>query len=570
MVMLTVKDVLSLEIMGSARVRSGKGVVNERCVQWISVIEMPVENFVRKNEFVLSTAIGCGDDTDTLKQFVQDIIDSNASALVLALGRHVFSIPKEVLQLAERQNFIIIELPWEVRFANVIHDVMQQLNGLHYKELEQSERTQQQLLKLILQGAELNQIARFVQENVECSVVITDHAGKIKGTSQHAHPAIKEWKDPVTSGKIVPANTSLFSNDPMFQKIKKVEMAETTLLQLPIMKPPRDVQGYLYALLPAKTSVETFLTQERVNVLEHAVTTAALWFSKENAIEDTEMRLRSDFILELATGEFSSGNHAKSRAKSLGMNLNVPYIGIVGFPENLRALFQKRNEDVNSYDHWHENMIHYIEEEIEFAVQSLNREVMVSSQEGHIIIFLEARADKKGENVNHLLDLIERRLRHLLPEVAISWGIGNYHEGLNGFRKSYENAKVALEIGRRQKGRGRRVMYEDTRIDRLLLSLADNADIKEVVESTIKPLIEYDGQGSMDLIETFISYNRNHGNVSQTARCLNLHRQSLLYRLRKIESLTGLSLIDPDNLFLLDLSIKIWNIGNAEKRKVLE
>lgn len=65
----------------------------------------------------------------------------------------------------------------------------------------------------------------------------------------------------------------------------------------------------------------------------------------------------------------------------------------------------------------------------------------------------------------------------------------------------------------------------------------------------------------MDLIGTFIAYNQFHGNVSQTARSLNLHRQSLLYRLRKIESLTGLSLIDPDDLFLLDLSIKIWKIG---------
>src|SRR5690606_29797991 len=115
-----------------------------------------------------------------------------------------------------------------------------------------------------------------------------------------------------------------------------------------------------------------------------------------------------------------------------------------------------------------------------------------------------------------------------------------------------------------KKGKGHRMLYSDTRIDRILLTLAQNEEMTEVIMATINPLVKYDKQRNMDLIGTLRSYNRNHGNVSQTARALNLHRQSLLYRLRKIESLTGLSLIDPDNLFLLDLSIKTWKIGVAK------
>ncbi len=47
------------------------------------------------------------------------------------------------------------------------------------------------------------------------------------------------------------------------------------------------------------------------------------------------------------------------------------------------------------------------------------------------------------------------------------------------------------------------------------------------------------------------------GNVSKTARELNLHRQSLLYRLKKIEALTNRSLSNTDDLFLLNLSIRL-------------
>ena len=37
----------------------------------------------------------------------------------------------------------------------------------------------------------------------------------------------------------------------------------------------------------------------------------------------------------------------------------------------------------------------------------------------------------------------------------------------------------------------------------------------------------------IELIDTFIAYQNQNGNVSQAARVLNLHRQSLLYRLKK-------------------------------------
>ncbi|MDQ7860968.1 hypothetical protein RCO48_07940 [Peribacillus frigoritolerans] len=64
-------------------------------------------------------------------------------------------------------------------------------------------------------------------------------------------------------------------------------------------------------------------------------------FQEKNAIEDTKMRLRSDFVQELAKGEFVSSDQANSRAKLLGYNIKLPYVSIVGYPENLEVLFSE-------------------------------------------------------------------------------------------------------------------------------------------------------------------------------------------------------------------------------------
>ncbi|WP_078408791.1 PucR family transcriptional regulator [Priestia abyssalis] len=562
---LTIGDVLKFDVMKNARVRTGKQLLDERHVQWISAMEMPVENFVRKNEVVLSTAIGCGHDLELFKQFVQDIAESEASALMIALGRYIYDIPREVMELAEQKSLVIIEIPWEVRFADIIEDVMRELNGIDYKEREKSEKVQQELLKLILQETDLSHISKFIERHVGSPIVITDRTGTIQEKSSHHSNLVEKWKDYVIQGMIPSRKAAVLTHDPMFQKFQIIELEDRFILQLPVLQVLGDAQGYLFVLLPPDTSAESFLTQYRVNVLEHSATTIALWLSRKNAIEDTKMRLRSDFVQELAKGEFLSWDQANSRAKLLGYNLKLPYICIVGFPENLKTLFRKRKQDADSFEHWLDNMIRYIEEEIFYAAQSLKREVMMTYQGEKLMIFLEISVDKSNENAANFLDLVERRLTNLLPEVVISWGIGNYREDVDGFSESYQNAEVALNIGRRKKGSGHRMLFENTRVDRVLLSLAQNKDMKEVIMSTIEPLVEYDEQRNMDLIGTFSAYNQCHGNVSQTARSLNLHRQSLLYRLRKIESLTGLSLIDPDDLFLLDLSIKTWKMGLSEE-----
>ncbi|MCQ6267619.1 PucR family transcriptional regulator ligand-binding domain-containing protein [Fictibacillus sp. WQ 8-8] len=561
---LAVGDILNFEIMKNARVRTGGHILNERYVQWISAIEMPVENFVRKNEVVLSTAIGCGHDVLLFKKFVEDIIQSEASALIIALGRYIYDVPKEVMELAEKHNFIIIEIPWEIRFATIIEDVLRELNDRQFKEREKSEKVQQELLKLILKETSLNEISGYIQKHIGCPLVITDRAGIIQDRAEACEPDARwkyyDMKDCISTEK----TPAVLPQDPMFQKFHLIEREGESILQLPILKASGDIQGYLFVLPPNDLVIEEFLNQYRVNVLEHSATTIALWLSRQNAIEETEMRLRSDFVQELAKGEFSSREQAESRAKLLGFNIKLPYVCIAGYPENLELLFKKRKQHYDSYEHWLDSMIRYIEEEIYYAAQSLKKEVMMTYQGEKLILFVEITSNENP--AHHFLDLVERRLRNLLPDVIISWGIGGHQEEVTGFNKGFDQAKTALQIGRNKKGAGHRVLYENTKVDRVLLTLAQNEEMKEIIVSAIEPLIQYDQQRTMDLIGTFTTYNECHGNVSQTARLLNLHRQSLLYRLRKIETLTGLSLIDTDDLFLLDLSIKTWKLGLTEAR----
>ena len=141
--LLTLKDVLGIDILKDSKVLTAKEYLDKKNVDSISVIEIPVDNFVRKNEFVLSTAIGCSDDPQLFREFVHDVIRSEAAALAIAKGHYVQHIPEEVLQLAQSEKFPIIEIPWELRFSDIIHQVLSEINHWQRVAVKQSEDLQE-------------------------------------------------------------------------------------------------------------------------------------------------------------------------------------------------------------------------------------------------------------------------------------------------------------------------------------------------------------------------------------------------------------------------------------------
>ena len=58
-------------------------------------------------------------------------------------------------------------------------------------------------------------------------------------------------------------------------------------------------------------------------------------------------------------------------------------------------------------------------------------------------------------------------------------------------------------------------------------------------------------------MKTLTEFIKSNYNTSLTARNLHLNRQSLLYRLKKIEMLTQLSLSDRRDLLLLEIFTRI-------------
>lgn len=548
---LTVKDILHLPIMRDAKIKAGEELLENTMIEWISVIEGPVENFVRKHELVLSTGIGCEDNPVLLEKFVRELIQSGASVLAFATGRFIFTIPDHIIRLAEEQRLIILTLPWEIRFGDIIQEVLQRLNKEEQNEKQQAEQARRELTNLVLQDKGLQEITQCLYRNIQIPSAIADRFQTILVNTRVDSRVLRAFSEQDTDSlRSTMARDILFTEHPLYHYIEEFTYDSQRFYQLGIFNNNK-IQGYL--LLQPKS--ETQFTRYSMNVIEHALTACALYFAKENAVEMTEIRLKDNFVLDLAKSYPRLERPVYHRAQLLGYDLTLPYVCIVG-----KITYQNNGGIAgdNPANSSMQSMNYYLQKEITNAGKLLDRKTLTTFDAGKVIIYVEADQEVYAKAANQFLDVIERRLYALLSGLLVSWGISSVKEGKEAFYKSHEEARTALEIGLQQKNKGERTFFSNTRINRLLLALSHEPEIEQIIKETLQPLTDYDRKRNTDLVDTLLVYNKYKGNVSQTARELNLHRQSLLYRLRKIEALTSLSLVDADDAFLLDLSVRLW------------
>lgn len=545
---ITVQEVVNLPIFNTVKVRSGIELLEHRHVEWMSAIEGPVENFVRKFEFVLTTGLGCESDPALLFEFTKDVYESGASALGIAMGRYVFEMPQEIIDFAEAKEFVIIELPWELRFTDLQREVMNEINKRQEGIMERARHIQRKLIDFVIQGKDLTEMIGYVERELHSTIVFTDKSGRVKSVKGTPNDVIATWKS-------VQENAEVIEDDLAFRHIISAPFEHGYILKKEITTGAIHVaQGHFIIILHEQDT----LTGNALQVLDSLSAATALWISREDAIVKTEIRLKNEFIWGLAkTPQMNLDDNMKSRGKLLGYHLDIPYMCMVGYSDNFDSFYKEQQGDE---EFGFKNIIYYIEEEVRYAASVVDKQFAFTFDDDKLIIYLQF-INEEHSTMHHFLDLLEKRLHTLIPGVVFSWGIGISRNGVMQFYESYQKANSALDIGRKQKLPGQRISFDDTKLNRLLLHLASNQEVRDITLTTLAPLIEYEKKREMNLIDTFIAYDNQNGNVSQAARVLNMHRQSLLYRLRKIESLTNVSLDNPDDVFLLNISIKVWLAG---------
>ncbi len=166
-------------------------------------------------------------------------------------------------------------------------------------------------------------------------------------------------------------------------------------------------------------------------------------------------------------------------------------------------------------------------------------------------------ADDKDEIQNIANTIYDTLVAESMSNVYIA--IGTVVFDLKNVSSSYKEAKMALEVGKIFEENKSIVNYEQLGIGRLIYQLPTPL-CKMFINEVLHGL-------SMDQFdeETLVTVNKffeNNLNVSETSRQLYIHRNTLVYRLDKLQKMTGLDLRNFDDAIIFKIMLMVSKYMN--------
>jgi PucR family transcriptional regulator, purine catabolism regulatory protein len=467
------------------------------------------------------------------------VIEKLAEVGIKAVASEDSFIDDDVIELANKHDICVIALPPETsltaleRAVNTL--IVNQSAQLNQRAIE----IQRQLTRHVAENRDLNSLLQIIARATAKPVLIHDDAGVLMA---QVYPSMARR----TNGGRTLLNNLPYSQFQTWLE-KDAPLTDGAILPSPlghttVLKVEKRVAGYL-SLVDTSNVISDF---DRL-VLAYSADVCAIEIAKNRAIASAVEQTRGDWVQMWLSGTPTDDDLMATRATQAGFDINTEYVVAVfkattesGTPLPLDALIALVRDDM-SRRQYSGAIGQYVD--VIVALYPLEESTTVS-------------------RIRVMAEEVREQLALRSPSGIVGVGISRPAAGLAELRDAYREAKDALSIAAELGERGQATYYGDLKLYQLLLALKEGGleYMHSFYHETLGALVEHDERKQSDLIRTLSGFFEANGNLAKAANDLDVHRNTLVYRLERISELTGLNLDDADNRLILHLSLKIQRV----------
>jgi purine catabolism regulator len=551
----TVRDLLRTALPIGTHVAAGHEGL-ERGVTWTAVLHTrpPAFPSLEGRELALLSmdALRLLNDKLTLA----DIINDLAQMEVAAIGV-VGVVDAQARAAADEHTIPLLKLPDGTSFRHIERDVVQAIVGPPLSAEQRGLEVHGQLLQLSTENRGMAALIEALVDATGRTIVVQDK----RFDTVVALGPLKERED------WPHIETAIASEEPLPAVFRnRVEVAQAApdpaLLELPDFGVRRLVvpivanrmgRGF-FSMLVANSTFDALDMQ----YARHGAAVCALEMAKEKAVREAQKRVQGGVLERLLTGTIPTDQALRQLARLGHEPDSHPYTAITACwaqhegpsDRRLETIF---NEQVSVHD-------------FEAVVQLL---------EGGVVVFV-ADDNVSGKTipraVKQLADSVIARVGSQFPVARLAMGIGRSVNTLAEWRASYQEAVAAQRISL-QWHIYQPLYFGDLGVYRLLSLLLETAELRSFYRETLGELAD-ERYAKDEFIATLEAFFEEHGNLSQTANRLHVHRNTLLYRMERIAQIGGFNLDNPETRLAVHLALKIRRLlsnpknGNKQQKSL--
>ncbi|MGM0446201.1 MAG: PucR family transcriptional regulator [Bacillota bacterium] len=539
---LTIKDILKMDFMSKAELISGDKGIN-RQVKYVDVMEVPdVDEWIKEGVFLLTTGYNIKDNPSLQKRIIKRMFEVNAGALCIKEGRYLKNIPALLIELGDRFNLPIIKIPKDIPYNKIMIPLFSQILDKKNISLSRFEKIHNELTKVVLKGGGIDLLAQTLHKLINKPVLIQDNnlktlalVGKYEEEKEiraHLETSKKKLLD-------------IFSSSRKAARIKYKNVSFSKIVA------PIFITDEIYGFVSAFEMNDNKLDNIDFRAVELTSTNIALELLKKKDRVATENRLKSEFIDDLLNDNYNDEMTMLQRGKYFNWDLRSDYYVIVVDIDNFEEFYlnlDTKNEDII------QQIKDKIKSIIKWELMMFDKDIIIINQSDSFVIFYKSTSSQKEKELNKFCEKIKEEINKQISDITVSIGIGNLYQGMEGLKKSYNEAFKSLEMGKKLFSSNKIIKFNKLGIFRVISKLDKDPDLFDFYEEKLGPLINSDKQ---ELVNTISSIIKNFGNKTAAAKDLCIHRNTLNYRIKKIENILDIDLDKAENYLDLYLALKI-------------
>ena len=454
--MLTVQHLIAIDPL-KLEIAAGTAGIG-RTITWAHTVDLPDPwRWVSPGDLVMTTGVGLPQTSQAQVEWLEQLVQSNASALVIAPRQDVADLTEALLEAADRLHFPVLRASFELEFVKLSHQVIESVLQAQRERFNASERLFQTYAEVLRKQPEMRGRLSALATALGISLSIEDAVSGLK----------------LVEANLVPPDS--------VDHIERIPIGGRARANLIISSSAK------------RTADDSILVRSLAGLL--GVELERLMIQRDQQREEGELLLRS---LLNGTTEFS---------------LALPMLERHGHTGTLVSLAVSPGPD----GPWSIETIHHCP-----ALYSLTPLLLV---ENGLLMGLT-------QNQPSLLQALGTHLGN-----GTVMGVSGPISTATGLQESFRQSRLALtqaqELGKTM------LTYGEAETG-LIMAPKSMSEARALVGRYLGPLIEHDRTQGAALLTTLVTFLKNDGNWKATAFDLDVHRQTLVYRLKLVEQLTGL------------------------------
>lgn len=538
-----IKDLLSIPTLKDAVVLSGKNHLN-RVIKGATIMEAPdIANWLTGGELVLTSLYPVRNfSEEEHNEFIAQLAKSGVSALVIKIKSVVPQIPMSIIHAGEKFGLVIIQLPEEIPYVNVMYPVMGELFNNQVKKLQYYKEIHDRFTELSLADEGTEKIIKTLELLIGNPVALYDrHFYCIETTM----PALKEFE---IVEKVSYFNQKEGIKFPHYRQIVKY--------------PALDGQKGFQIVVPIETinHIKTYLLIGEFNkpleeldliAVENCAISLSLELVKQFAVAEVNKKFKNDLIDELIEGKYQQMNAVFQKANVIGWDLNGAFAAVLFKISS--EIDETTNFPVKSYELMYEAIHHYLPDGI-IRTRSDLVIVLWKLNERNI------KADNWVDQIKETAKKIQTSIKSQLKDVIVQVGIGSLQKSIIDISESFKEAQDALDIGEVVNGKEGITVFSELGIFRLLSKINDSSLLKSFIPQSLQKLLDYQHANKKDLLLTLKTFLECKQNATKASQILYIHHKTAVYRLERIKDITGMNYEDPEEMLSVQVGLKIVDI----------